>query len=401
MRIPVFARRVILAASVIAVHFSAMAQGNLTPPGAPGPTMKTLDQIEARIPISATTTPGDGSDNFVISKPGSYYLTTNFISSSGKGGIRIETNNVTIDLNGFAVDGAGIGGQGIRIITSIHRQNIKVLNGTVCNWHSAGIDLSFGQNTLLEKVLVAGNAGNGILTGENSVVRDCLAYTNATLEFFLIGIAVGQGSIVENCAANFNGNDGGNCTGISIGSGSTVSHCSASQNNGPNATGISTGPYCTVKDCVTSFATGTNGVGISLGSSSSAIHCNASGNSGAGTTGIVAGQHSLVEECVANFNGGDGIQASDNSSLIGNKCDNNLNTGIHTTGQRNRIDGNAVVFNISGGIKVDSNLNLVVRNSATGSGGLNFVIAAGNNDAERLSGGTAFTSTNPWANFSF
>jgi hypothetical protein len=207
--------------------------------------------------------------------------------------------------------------------------------------------------------------------------------------------------VVENCAADFNGNNTANCTGISVGSGSTVSHCSANQNNGPSAVGIRTGAYCTVTECVTSFATGTNGAGISLGNGSSAVLCNASGNSGVGTTGILTGQHTSIENCVASFNGGDGVQASDNCSIISNKCDNNLNTGIHTTGQRNRIDSNAVVLNISGGIKVDSNLNLVVRNSATGSGGLNYVIAAGNNDAERIGGGSGFVGSDPWANFSF
>jgi hypothetical protein len=42
-----------------------LAQGSLTPPpGAPAPTMKTLDQIEARTPISSAP--------FTISAPGSY-----------------------------------------------------------------------------------------------------------------------------------------------------------------------------------------------------------------------------------------------------------------------------------------------------------------------------------------
>src|ERR1039458_10105715 len=42
------------------------AQGSLAPPGAPAPTMKTLDQIEARTPVDATHTPGDSGDLFVI-----------------------------------------------------------------------------------------------------------------------------------------------------------------------------------------------------------------------------------------------------------------------------------------------------------------------------------------------
>jgi hypothetical protein len=35
---------------------AAFAQGSLTPPAAPTPTMKTLDQIERRTPISTTNT---------------------------------------------------------------------------------------------------------------------------------------------------------------------------------------------------------------------------------------------------------------------------------------------------------------------------------------------------------
>ena len=45
------------------------AQGGLTPPGAPAPTMKSLAQIEPRTPISSVP--------FTISTAGSYYLTTN------------------------------------------------------------------------------------------------------------------------------------------------------------------------------------------------------------------------------------------------------------------------------------------------------------------------------------
>jgi len=50
---------------------------------------------------------------------------------------------------------------------------------------------------------------------------------------------------------------------------------------------------------------------------------------------------------------------------------------------------------------VDATLNLIVRNCVSGNSVNNYIIAAGNNDAERLGGGTAFTSTDPWANFSF
>jgi hypothetical protein len=54
---------------------TVFAQGSLTSPGAPAPTMKTLAQIEPRTPISSAP--------FTISVPGSYYLTTNLTFSVG------------------------------------------------------------------------------------------------------------------------------------------------------------------------------------------------------------------------------------------------------------------------------------------------------------------------------
>ena len=44
------------------------AQGSLTPPGAPAETMKTLEQVEPRTPVSSLP--------FTITQSGSYYLTT-------------------------------------------------------------------------------------------------------------------------------------------------------------------------------------------------------------------------------------------------------------------------------------------------------------------------------------
>ena len=72
-----------------------LAQGSLTPPGAPGPTMVTLAQIEPRTPISGT---------FTITNSGSYYLTTNINTSFFvTTGINIQASGVTLDLNGFSI----------------------------------------------------------------------------------------------------------------------------------------------------------------------------------------------------------------------------------------------------------------------------------------------------------
>ena len=74
-----------------------MGQGSLTPPGAPGETMKTLAQVEPRTPISSLP--------YTISEPGSYYVTGN-LSSTGHG-IIIESSGLTVNLMGFSLTGDG------------------------------------------------------------------------------------------------------------------------------------------------------------------------------------------------------------------------------------------------------------------------------------------------------
>lgn len=75
-----------------------LAQGDLVPPaGPPAPTMKTLGQLEPRIPISNLP--------YTIKDSGSYYLTGNLASTTN--GIVIHADNVTLDLMGFTLSGDG------------------------------------------------------------------------------------------------------------------------------------------------------------------------------------------------------------------------------------------------------------------------------------------------------
>lgn len=103
---------------------STFGQGTLTPPGAPLPTMKTLDQIEAR-----TAIPG-GSAPYTISAPGSYYLTGNLTVSSGDA-INVASGNVTIDLNGFTISSTSNPASGNGIAFSGGPSHIAIFNGTI------------------------------------------------------------------------------------------------------------------------------------------------------------------------------------------------------------------------------------------------------------------------------
>lgn len=112
-------------ASSVELPLSTSAQGSLTPPGAPGPTFKTLSQVEPRYPIS------DYQTNLTL--PGSYYLTTNLFSGTNNNdaiNIRTQINNITIDLNGFSIICSntlpGASPVGVRISNAT---NIVVKNG--------------------------------------------------------------------------------------------------------------------------------------------------------------------------------------------------------------------------------------------------------------------------------
>jgi len=109
------------------------AQGSLTPPpGVPAPVMKTLDQVEARIPLVAGQ-PGvsvGGLGTISISDPGSYYLTGNLkIVDAAAHGIEVLSSHVSIDLNGYALICTTVnGGDAIHIPGA---SNVRISSGHI------------------------------------------------------------------------------------------------------------------------------------------------------------------------------------------------------------------------------------------------------------------------------
>lgn len=315
--------------------------GPLTPPGGPvTSTNKTLSEVEPRIAINAVNTPGDADSVYRITQPGSYYLTGNLSGIAVKSGIVVTSSHVTIDLNGFAVAGAFLAKTGITAIGGPYT-NITVRNGVVTGWSDEGIRMQPAvlSNCRFADLVLSANTGRGL--------------------------AAGNGAVITNCSATGNG------TGISCGAGNTITGCTASANTGA---GITTGASTTMTACA-AFSNGSDGITASTGSI--VRGCAAFDNTG---NGFFVGTGIQVVECAAISNQLDGIRAGAGCNIIGNDCNANGNSGdgagIHTTGTRNRIEGNVCV-SADRGIDVDSTLNFVVRNTCGGNT-VNWTIAAGN-----------------------
>ena len=197
----------------------ALAQGPLTPPATPAPTMKTLTEVEPRIAINAANTPGDADSLFKITQPGSYYLTGNISGVANKDGIEIAASGVTLDLNGFDLLGVTGSSYGVRAGSLT---NIAVVNGSVRNWGIYGVYLGNASNSCLEGVRASGNLLGGIYSGSRGTITNCSADGNTEY-----GIVAFPGSTVTNCSASNNTGYG-----IYALSGSTVTNCTASNNTG-------------------------------------------------------------------------------------------------------------------------------------------------------------------------
>jgi parallel beta-helix repeat protein len=179
-----------------------LAQGPLVPPGTPGATMKTLEQVEPRTPIGGSVD---------ITTPGSYYLTTNIVPSGGTPAIMIRTNNVKLDLNGFSILGASARGSGIGISDNVG--NVVIENGTISDCYYYGIHAGGASNCVFRNLRVMGHAQfstayAGILAGTHAVVE-----SSRVLDSGGKGVVAGSGSVVTGNVIENQATDGLGLTG--------------------------------------------------------------------------------------------------------------------------------------------------------------------------------------------
>ena len=347
-----------------AVSFGASSETSLTPTGAPAPTLRTLDQIEPRTPISGSC---------AITQPGSYYLTGNINTTSS--GITILTNNVTLDLMGHTLSGdRGSADYGIRVDGDANavRRGICIRNGTVTAFGN-GLTLENARNCRIEDVVCTTNLNIGFyLNAENNgtikdnVLLHCVAAENS------LGIAL-------------DGTDGGVCEG------NRIQDCIVERNanHGIDLNG-NTGK-CAYNSLL-STTVRNNKWGVSLM---------------ANTGGLCFGN--TVRGCAILGNTYDGLYLQgEGGTCSGNWMQNNQVLGNKQYGIRigygveNVLTGNDASASGSAGFNV-TNGNLVFQNSSAASG-QNFQLGASAVYGPIISASgslsTTGESTHPWANFS-
>jgi len=308
---------IITAAALTLTAAGLLFAGPLNPPVGPvTSTYKTLTEVEPRIAINATNTPGDANSLFKITQPGSYYLTGNITGVAGKHGVEITASGVTLDLMGFDLSGIPAMGAFDGVSVAINSlTNITVRNGSVRGWGDEGVDFfAFAAaNSAILDIRASGNAGNGILTGSGSTISGCTANDNTGN-----GIQTSFGCTITGCTVQNNSN------GISTGSGCTISGCSANDNN---VHGISTTLNCTITGCTVE---NNNSNGIFASSGCTITGCTANDNTG---NGIFASSSCTISECTARSNSTRGIFIGTDCSIIGCTVAANSIAGIDAGAQ--------------------------------------------------------------------
>ncbi|MCC6230850.1 MAG: right-handed parallel beta-helix repeat-containing protein [Phycisphaerales bacterium] len=382
------------------VTSAVLVAGPLNPPGgAVASTYKTLTEVEPRIAINATNTPGDSDSLYRITQPGSYYLTGNITGVTGKLGIEIAASGVTLDLSGFTLTGSQTTLAGISYTPgSSSLGGATIRNGTVVGWGGNGIDLlGSGTAALVEDVQANSNWLNGIsISSFSAVVRACRTFQNLQR-----GVVVSSDALVESCVFNSNGTGG-----LSGANGVTVRTCTFRANPGEAVSLVMGG---NVADCTVEGG----GHGVHLLDLGSVTGCTIAGTFGS-LGGISVQNYCTVRHNTCSANDGGGIRAAAYCVITDNTCATNTGSsgtvpGI-TAGSNNRIEANTVSSN-NRGIVVTGTGCVIVRNIAC-SNSINYALASGNRFGPivvtalggAVSGNTAtsvLSTTDPWANFAY
>ncbi len=305
------------------------AQGSLAPPGAPAPAMKSLAQIEPRTPISSVP--------YTISMPGSYYVTTNLTVGSGDA-LTISASGVTLDLGGWTITStaASAKGYGIQLSSGLH--DLAIFNGHIASgvtnngsglYDGSGFayGISYGGiapvNTRVTGVSVLGCLVYGINLGygNSTVVESCLARTVGGSG---INASTIKGSVAVDCGLYaIEGDQVSDCRGEISGNGSGVFATTADNCYGSCTIAGTTGVYArNAFNC--SGVCGSSGYGVLATGDAN----NCYGSSVNGGDGVYAGANAL--NCYGSSTGsGNGVYTTCATGCYGNTTGSG--DGVHAT----------------------------------------------------------------------
>lgn len=364
------ARTVIVAGSVLTSAVLLTHAGPLDPPAGPiAPTYKTLAETDPGTPITALP--------ITINQPGAYYLARSLTGTSGSHGITVLSNNVTLDLRGFALTGApgALSGVAIGQVTGV-----EVKNGTISAWPVDGIQAFDGVACRYDGLRLLNNGRAGLRSGYAAAVQRCTALGNG---------AQAAGDTNPNTRA----------AGIQVSYSSSVRDCTCDQNSG---IGIAASDGSTVIACVSNrtaySGAATNGYGIATGIGCTVEHCSLRGNA---LAGAIIDTATTIESCNVSLSLV-GVYAGTSCRVIGNVVvDASTGVSIQPPNLHVTVDGNTLIGpNSIGSVGVyftsGNDANVIVRNDVRLYQNLFGV-------APSLSVGPAgaFPSnqTSPWANF--
>lgn len=138
-------------------------------PCAPSP-ITTTGTISGKTFIAGSAT---------LTTPGAYCLAQDIHTTDT--GIIIVGDNITLDLNGYTIDGSSVGSYGIVILGN----QATVKNGTIKNMVISGIRVEGIKNKIEACDLIDNTVGiHGVSTSENTIVA-CRALQNQTSGFLL------------------------------------------------------------------------------------------------------------------------------------------------------------------------------------------------------------------------
>lgn len=398
----------VLGLSVLTLPAGWASAGPLNPPSGPiAPTLKPLAEIEPRIAINNTNTPGDSDSLFKITNSGSYYLTGNIDGKSTVKCIEIFAAGgaqITIDLNGFTITGLSDTRSQSAIFIDGDNAHVTIRNGTIRNWKSA-VEHFIGGSVTLEDVRAYGSLLSQYIV-KNATMTRCLAEDGGSIGFNVDGGLLVDCSSINNTGAGFTilnaattvrgcvatSNDGG---GFDLGQGVAES-CRAEGNSGNGFTNPGVMTNC--------IANGNTNDGISASFSATVRGCTVVGSGAAGIRVAVAGR---IEGNTISFAGEHGIEVAGSRITVVNNTissagrNTGIFAGISVAGSDCSIDGNHITNMTLGGddsgIRVSGTSNLIVRNQLSG---LSTYLSIG---PSNTSGGASTTpsTAGPWANITY